>query len=41
MGRATDRQWVAIPVCLLIGAGLVVVARTPLLACGAGFVVAS
>jgi signal peptidase (SPase) II len=34
----TDRQWHAIPVCLVIGAGLVAVARTPLLAVGAGVV---
>jgi Signal peptidase (SPase) II len=34
----TDRQWHAIPVCLIIGAGLVAVARTPLLAFAAGVV---
>ena len=34
----TDRQWHAIPVCIVIGAGLVAVARTPLLAFGAGVV---
>src|SRR5215211_7376993 len=34
----TDRQWHAIPVCLVIGAGLVAVARTHLLAFGAGVV---
>jgi hypothetical protein len=35
----TDRPWHTIPACLLIGAGLVAVARTPLLAFGAGVVV--
>jgi len=35
----TDRQWHAIPVCLVIGTGLVAVARTPLLAVGAGVVI--
>ena len=34
----TDRQWHAIPVCIAIGIGLVAVARTPLLAFGAGVV---
>ena len=34
----TDRQWHAIPVCLVIGAGLVAVSRTHLLAFGAGVV---
>jgi lipoprotein signal peptidase len=34
----TDRQWAAIPVCTVIGAGLIAVARTPLLALGAGVV---
>jgi hypothetical protein len=34
----TDRQWHAIPVCIVIGAGLIAVARTPLLAVGAGVV---
>jgi hypothetical protein len=34
----TDRQWHAIPVCIVIGAGLIAVARTHLLAVGAGVV---
>ena len=35
----TDRSQNVIPICVIIGAGLVVVARTPLLAIGAGVVV--
>jgi Signal peptidase (SPase) II len=34
----TDRQWQAIPVCILLGIGMVAVARTPLLAFAAGVV---
>jgi hypothetical protein len=35
----TERPWQAIPVCVVLGAGLVAVARTPLLALGAGVVI--
>jgi hypothetical protein len=35
----TDRPWHVIPLAVLIGAGLVVAARTPLLAFGAGVVI--
>jgi lipoprotein signal peptidase len=35
----TDRPWHAVLVCAVLGAGLVAVARTPLLALGAGVVV--
>jgi hypothetical protein len=35
----TDRPWHVIPLAVLIGAGLVVAARTPLLALGAGVVI--
>jgi lipoprotein signal peptidase len=35
----TDRPWHVIPVSVLIGAGLVAAARTPLLAFGAGVVI--
>ena len=34
----TDRQWQAIPVCIVLGIGLIAVSRTPLLAFGAGVV---
>jgi Signal peptidase (SPase) II len=35
----TDRPWHVIPVAVVIGAGLIAVARTPLLALGAGVVI--